>query len=302
MAISILFTAAPARADVCPLPTADAGGPYAVASGGSIQLAGTATGIVPLTFLWTVSSGSLSDPAAIDPVFTAVKTGVAVAVAVTFTATNACGSATASTTITVDPTFPPVVNPVPPISAQSGAHVVVPLSATDPNVPPQPLTFMVTQSGTPALLNLTVTSTGPSTAMLEFDAPVLACDSPPVVVTLTIIVINPDGTESIIVTTVTIFPPPDAVTITSAEYRIKKFRLDVAATSSCISPNIALMLQPYATVNGFIFDPTPLGSFTNAGNGIYTLLVVGVPQPAGAIQAKSTANGISAPFFPRVKP
>src|SRR5512140_1899764 len=216
LAIAILFIAASAMADVCIVPTADAGGPYVVAGGGTVQLAGTATGTAPLTFLWTVGSGSLSDPTVADPVFSAV--GATSPVAVTFTATNACGSATAGTTITVNDPFPMVVNPVPPISAQSGTHVVVPLSAIDPYVPPQPLTFTVTQSGTPPIGILIVTPTGPSTATLEFDTPVLPCDSPPVIVYLYFWVTDPFGNVSpTSFTTVTIYPPPDVVTITSAE-------------------------------------------------------------------------------------
>src|SRR3954469_9691106 len=76
LAAAILFTAASARAwtgtaDACLLPTVNAGGPYTAVAGGTIQLLGRATGTTPLTLLWTVGSGSLSDPSIIDPLFAA---------------------------------------------------------------------------------------------------------------------------------------------------------------------------------------------------------------------------------------
>src|SRR4051794_1033293 len=65
-----IFAAPSAMAQVIdPAPTADAGGPYTVAGGGTVQLSGTFSGAPPIILLWMVSSGSLSDPTIANPVF-----------------------------------------------------------------------------------------------------------------------------------------------------------------------------------------------------------------------------------------
>jgi hypothetical protein len=280
----------------CTAPTANAGGPYTVASGGTVALAGSATGTGPFTYLWSVTSGSLSDPTLPNPVFSAV--GAVSPVTATFAATGACGTSSVSTTITVNAALAPTVNHIPPYSLFSGAAGTIAISGTDPNVPAQALTFTVAQAGAPALLNMLVTSTGASTATLTFTAPVLPLGqvtSP--VVNLTVTATNTGGTSSASeFTTVTINPLPDVVRVTAAQYRTSKQRLDVTATSSVVSPNVTLTLQPYLTTTGTIFTP-PNGLFTNTGGGIYTITLVAVPEPAVApatpIVVRSNLNGVS---------
>src|SRR4051812_6031646 len=56
----------------CTVPSVDTGGPYTVPAGGTVQLNGSSTGTTPITFLWTVSSGSLSASNIANPVFNAI--------------------------------------------------------------------------------------------------------------------------------------------------------------------------------------------------------------------------------------
>jgi hypothetical protein len=115
-------------------------------------------------------------------------------------------------------------------------------------------------------------------------------------------------------TSVTVNPLPDVVAITSAEYRTGKQRLIINATSSVVSPNVALKLQPYLTTTGTIYNPDPaaggLGNvFTNTGGGLYLLDISGAPRPACGnaagyqtpcpstpLDVKSNLNGDSGPF------
>jgi hypothetical protein len=102
------------------------------------------------------------------------------------------------------------------------------------------------------------------------------------VVTLSITATNTGGAVSAPTsTTVTVKPIPDNITITSAQYRLSKQRLSITATSSVVSPNVVLTLQPYVTKSGVTFDPSVLGAtLTNTGAGNYTLVLVGAPEPA----------------------
>src|SRR4051812_10399077 len=281
----------------CTPATASVGGPFTVAAGGSVALSGTAGGTGPFTFAWTVSSG------AVAPANTAATTFSAVAatspVTATLTVTGACGTASASTTITVDAAQAPTVATVAPITLFAGAAGSFNVTATDPNVPAQAVTFAVAQTGAPALVNLTVTSTGPSSARVTFTAPTLPVGAPADVVSLSITATNSGGTTSAASgTTVTVNPIPDLVSIASVEYRAGKQRLIVTASSS--DPNALLFLNPYVTTTGVTFDPNPLGAgpFTDVA-GVLTLTLVGAPEPAlppaTPITVRSSSGGVSAP-------
>ena len=169
----------------------------------------------------------------------------------------------------------------------SGAPGSFTVSGTDPNVPSlTPLTFNVTQSGAPALINLTVTPTGPTSANVTFTAPTLpAGQTTNSVVNISVIATNtvgsPAGDSPPGTTTVTIKPLADAVAITNVDYRIQKTRLTITATSSA-DPTAVLTLQPYLTQNGTIFNPAQIGNvFTNLGAGAgYQIVLVGAPPPA----------------------
>ena len=289
----------------CVVPVANAGGPYTVAAGGAtITLNGTATGTGPFSFAWTASAGSFDNPALPNPVFTAPASGT---VNLTLTAFNSCGpSAPATTTLGIGTQSAPVVSPVAPITVLSGAAGSFIVSGTDPNGA-LPLRFTVTQAGTPALTVLTVVPLTSTSATVNFVAPAVPVGQvTPDVITLTITARNTVPLSSVpVTTTITVNPSPDVLFITNAEYRTGKSRLTVSATSSVISPNVNLFLNPYACAGGIsticpggTFDPATLGNtFTNSGGGLYIITLVGAPEPAvppaTPLSVRSNLNGIS---------
>ena len=90
----------------------------------------------------------------------------------------------------------------------------------------------------------------------------------------------------------------------SAEYRTGKQRLILTATSSVISPLVDMFLDPYVTTTGVVYDPNPVAGglgnvFTNNGGGLYTIVLVGAPEPAvppaTPLTVHSSLGGTSAP-------
>src|SRR5256885_10185402 len=228
----------------CTAVTVSAGGPYTVAAGGTVALAATSTGTGPITFAWTVSSGSVDAPSAANTIFSAL--GAASPVTATVTATGACGTASSSATITVDKAAAPTVATIAPLTGFSTAAASFAVSATDPNVPAQTLTFAATQTSGPALVNLTVAPLSATSATVSFTAPTLATGSPNAVITVEVVATNTGGSSSApAVATITVKPLPDAVSVTSVEYRVQKQRLIVQGTTS--DPNAILTLNPYIT-------------------------------------------------------
>jgi hypothetical protein len=291
-------TVAPFCAGALTPPSANAGAASTVASGATVNLAGTASGSTPLTLAWIQTAGpavALANATTLTPRFTAPLVALATTLTFQLTATNAAGSANSSVNITVNPAGAPIVNPIAARTINSGTPVSMTASCSDPNH--LACTFTWTQtSGTPIVLapnpqaGATVSFTvaipaGGATATLAFQ----------------IVAKNSAGVSSAPTTTsVTIVPPPDVVAITTAEYRTGKQRLILTATSSVISPTVVLTLQPYLTTTGSTFNPATLGNtFTNTGGGIYTLTLVGAPEPAlpnaTPLTAKSSAGGISPP-------
>jgi len=132
------------------------------------------------------------------------------------------------------------------------------------------------------LTGLTVTQLTPTSARVTFTAPTLPIGQTASTVNLTFTARNSAGVLSTAVnTTVTIRPIPDGILITSATYRTSKQRLTITATSTVVNANVVLSLQPYLTDAGTIFNPATLGTtFTNLGNGAYTIILVGAPRPA----------------------
>ena len=293
----------------CTPPAAFDGGPYTAAAGGSIQLNGSATGTGPFTYAWTADVGTLSSATVANPFYTAPVAGALANL--TFTVTGACGtSTTPGTTVTINSLLAPTVGHVNPIAVFSGANGSFIVTGTDPNaVPAVPLTFTVTQAGVPALTGLTVTQLTPTSARVNFTAPVLPVGQvTSSVVTLTITARN----TALLVsapefTTVTVTPIPDIVTITNAEYRTGKVRLVMTASSSVNSPNVVLKLNPYACAvpnvagappcPGGIFDPATIGNTFTLAGGVYTLTLVGAPEPAippaTPLTVTSNLNGTS---------
>jgi len=304
-------------------PVAITGGPYTAPSGGSITLNGSATTTdSPVTFLWTAAAGTFSNPNIANPVYTAPVVGGLTNVALTLTVTTCGGTGITSTNVAVNGALAPTIDHVAPLTLSSGAAGSMPVTGSDPNLPPAlPLVFASTQAGAPALNNFTVTQ-GPNPpgtgATITFNAPVLPIGQVTnVVITLTSTATNSAGLVSAPdSTTVTVTPLPDVVRVAGLleQYRINNRRLTLNATSSVVSPNVVLKLQPYVTTTGSTYNPDPAAggvgnTFTNTGGGVYTLVLNGVPEPACGnpngnvppcpskpLDIKSNLGGDSLPF------
>jgi hypothetical protein len=269
---------------ICTPVSANAGGPYSVASGGTVTLAGSATGTGPITFSWALPPvGTLSNPNIANPIYTAPIVAVATPVALSLTATNACGSSTSPGSLTINAPGAPTVNPVNPVTVVSGTGGSFLATGSDPNVPALlPLTFNVVQTSGPALIGITVTPASPTSATVSFTAPAVGVVSQ---ATLSLTATNTAGlTSSAVTVVVTINPPPvgDTVLITGSEFRTGKQRLIITATSNVAG--VTLKLQPYLTTTGAVYNPAPsaggLGDTFTFAAGVYTLDISGSPAPA----------------------
>jgi hypothetical protein len=173
-------------AQFCAPAVANAGGPYAVPSGGTVALAGSATGTLPISFAWSAASGSFSNASIANPNYTAPVVALDTPVTLTLTATNCGGASISTTTVNVSLGLAPTVSPITNQTITSGAAGSFAVIASDPNSPPgTPLTFAVSQTGTPALLALTITPTGPTTANVTYTAPVGVATPTNITVTVT---------------------------------------------------------------------------------------------------------------------
>ena len=302
-------------------PVAVTGGSYTASSGGSITLNGSAvTSDTPVTFLWTAAAGTFSNPNVATPVYTAPTVGALTNINLTLTVTTCGGTGVSSTIVAVNGASAPTVNHVPPLTLFSGAAGSMAVTGSDPNVlAAVPLFFAATQAGAPALNNFTVTQ-GPNppgtSATITFNAPVLPLGQVTTsVVNLTITATNTANLVSAPeFTSVTVTPLPDAITPTSAQYRVNNKRLIITANSSVVSPNVNLLLQSYVTITGSVYNPDPAAGgagnlFTNNGAGAYTITLNGVPEPAcgnpggnttpcptKSLDIKSNLNGDSGGF------
>ena len=271
----------------CTPAQANSGGPYTIASRGSITLAGTASGDGPFTYSWAVSGGTLTNAAVANPVFTAPSTSTGTTVTATLTVVGACGTSSSSTTITVNPAAAPTVNQIAPLTVFSGTPVQLSASAIDPAGLPVSFVFTQQANGAPTVLN-----PNPSAATAQVASGAIAngpsftlalpLGTPGVTLSFQVVATNAAGAVSAPETfTVTINPAPDVITITTAQYRTGKQRIDFTVTDSVVSPGVVLTLQPYLTDAGTIFDPSVLGNvLTNTGGGTYTMTLVGAPRPA----------------------
>lgn len=289
---------APVCASTVTPPNASAGPAVAVASGTLVTLAGSATGTTPIAFQWAQTGGplvTLSSATVSNPTFTAPMVTTPTALTFSLTATNTAGSSTASVTITVSGAAAPTVNHVAARTVGSGTPVTLTATCSDPAG--LPCTFVWTQtSGTPIVL-----APNPTTGAAVTFTVAVPGGAPSVILGFQIVATNSAGVNSVPdATTVTFTPLADAVVVTTVEYRTGKQRLIITATSSIVSPTLDLTLAPYLTATGVVFDPAVLGNlFTNTGGGIYTLTLVGAPEPAvppaTPITVQSTAGGVSPP-------
>lgn len=265
----------------CNAPVAKAGGSYTVASGGTVSLLGSATGTTPITLTWTVPAiGTLSSTSSATPVYTAPVVAVNTVVNLAVTATNACGSNTGGSTVTINAPSAPTINHIVPLTVYSGAPVSMTATGTDPGgLLPLSFSWLQTASTGPVVL-VPNPKTG---ATISFTAPILPLGQvTPDVLNFRVTTFNSAGVASAPeFTSVTVNPLPDVVTITTGQYRTSKLRLDITVTSNVVSPNVVMTLQPYLTKTGTIFNPATLGAiFTNTGAGLYSITLVGAPQPA----------------------
>jgi len=277
----------------CTPPTANAGGPYTVAFAGSVQLSGSSTGNAPFTFAWTTldNDAQLLNAGTATPTYNAAVCpsapgGVCIPGShqVQLVVSNACGTSTTQATVVINNAQTPTVNPIAPVTVFSSATGSFIVTGSDPAA--LPLTFAVVQSpavpGGPILSALTVTQLTPTSARVNFTAPVLPANQ----TTNSIVNISVTANDGLAIsppstTTVSVKPLADAVAITNVDFRIQKQRLTITATSSS-DPTAVLTLQPYLTQNGTTFNPATIGNvFTNLGAGAgYQIILVGAPPPA----------------------
>lgn len=260
------------------------GGPYSVANGGSINLSGSVNGnaSAPVTLAWTAGTiaggtdlnAKLTNAGTTQPTFNA--TGLAAGTYfLTFTASNVCGATSAATTITVQAAPVPTINPIANVTASAGA--VTTITATSNSTPTPRFTW--TQTSGPAAIAFTQApsaATATVTSSISF-TPVTAGTY-----TFRVTATNANGTSQPTNVTLTVTAATVTnLTITTAEFRTTKQRLDLSVTATDLTV-LTMTLQPYMTDTGTMFDPATLGaaSLTNTGGGIWTLTIVGAPRPA----------------------
>jgi hypothetical protein len=298
--------------------------PATAAAGTLVTLSASSGGTAPITFAFA------QDPADVPQValtvagntatFTAPGLATTTTLHFTVTATNCGGAVTTSVTVTINGAAAPTVSfaPPAPASVTSGTSFgPFTASCTDPaNL--TPCTFQWTQTaGAPILLNPNPT---PSATIGPFTVNI-APGQPAVTFQFQVIATNAVGVPSAPeLASITVNPQTDQLTLTSSTYRFSKQRLDLTATDLVVGPNVVVTLLPYlcqggASVQcpGGIFNPATLGNvFTNTGGGLYTLTLVGAPEPACnapfpggninapcamvPLQAQSTLGGVS-PLF-----
>ena len=252
----------------CVPATANAGGPYAVNSGGSIGLSGIAIGTLPITYFWTATAGTISNPSIAAPNYTAPQTAVPITPALTLTVTNCGGSSSQTVPVSVAAAGFPTVNPVPNQSVVSGSAGSFNVTGSDPNVPAAlPLTWTVSQAGAIALNSLVITSTGPTSATVSYTAPAGVVAPTPITVTVT--ATNSVGVASgPVSTTVTINPAPAVLAPVAnpvANVSVPVSSSDVALLITGSDPNV-----PARTPLTFTVTQTPAGilQFPSAGCGL----------------------------------
>jgi hypothetical protein len=273
-----------APAIVCATPTIN-GAPYSVANGASIKLSGsvTAGASTPLTLQWTAGTtaggtdlnGALSSANTTTPSFNA--TGLAAGTYnLTFTVSNACGVASDSTTITVQAAPPPTIDPIQNQTVTAGNLVT--LTASSSSLPAPTWAWSQTAGpANPALSQTPAAATASGTSQLKFTPSVAGT------YTFSVTATNANGTSSATTVTVTVTASvPTNITLNN-EYRTSKQRLIVTATSTDTTVS-SMVLQPYLTEKGTMFDPATLGAanltVSLVAPGSFTVTAVGAPPPA----------------------
>jgi hypothetical protein len=183
----------------------------------------------------------------------------------------------------------------------SGASVTLQGSATGGTAPYTFNWIMLGQvGGTPNPVTFTQNAT---TGTLTFTAPSVAAGSPAAVLTFELAVTDAAGVASAATTvTVTVNPvAADVVAITLVEYRKGKQRLTVNATSTASTavPPAVLKVQAFdAAGNPQLGTLTPQ-TMTLSG-GVYSIILVGVPQPA-TVKVTSDHGGVASSGITRLR-
>ncbi len=274
-----------APAVVCAVPTIN-GAPYSVANGGTIPLSGsvTAGASTPVTLRWTAGTsaggtnlgGALTGAGTTTPTFNA--TGLAAGTYhLTFTVSNACGVASAATTIVVQAAPKPTIAPIQNQTVTAGNLVT--LTASSSSLPAPTWVLSQTSGPTnPALSQTPSAATATGTSQLKFTPTVAGT------YTFGVTATNANGTSPATSVTVTVTASvPTNVTLTPVEYRTSKQRLIVTATSTDTTVS-SMVLLPYLTESGTMFDPATLGAanltVSLVAPGSFTVTAVGAPAPA----------------------
>jgi hypothetical protein len=278
----------------CATAAANAGGPYAANSGQTIPLAGGATGTQPITFAWTATGGAFSNASVPITNWTAPQVAASTTFSLTLTATNCGGSSSSTTTVTVAAASAPTITPIPNQTVISGAAGSFNVTASDPNVPPAtPLAFTISQAGAPALLSLTITPTGPTSATVSFTAP--AGVVAPTPITLTVTATNTIGIATSAVATVTINPAPviqPPVVNPVAAVSVPVSSSDVSILITGTDPNV-----PARTPLLFTVTQTPAGTLLFPSGGCALGVVQGnlCVTPSGPTSAAVSFNAPATP-------
>jgi hypothetical protein len=189
---------------------------------------------------------------------------------------NSAGSANTSVNVAVILDLP-IVNHIPAQTVNSGQLVTMTATGADPAS--LPLTFTWTQTNNPPNVNPQVAfNPNPFSGSTIIFTPTLPIGAPGVTYNFTVVARNSAGVSSAPeFTSVTVNPLADTLTITNAEFRTGKVRLDLSVTSNIVSPSVTLSLDSYLANDGTtVTGPFPL---TNTGGGIYTLTLVGSKPP-----------------------
>ena len=286
----------------CTPPTASAGSNFSIASGTkAVVLNGMATGSGTLIYLWTPPPGITLTPSAtvLTPSFDAPAYSPAAANTYPFTLNvTGCNGLSVSSSVTVTVTAPlagtpPVVAAIAPQTATSGKTVILTPVATGGTTP---LKYNWTQSSGVGQA-FTVSATNPAAIEVTH---LLANNQ----VTNDVLVYTVVATDSInamsapVPATITYKPVPDIETVTTATYSIGKQKLTLIITCSVINPALLLKLTPYKTTSGATFDPATTGNtfVTNGTNGVYTLILSGVPEPGTTVNVISNIGGTTGSF------
>jgi hypothetical protein len=278
---------------ICAPAAANAGGPYGASSGATILLSGGATGTVPITFAWTATGGTFSNPNLPVTNWTAPQVAVSTTFSLTLTATNCGGSSSSTTTVTVAAASAPTLNPIPNQSVASGAAGSFTVTGSDPNVPPAtPFTWTVSQAGAPALLSLAI-APSPTSAIVSFTAPsgVLV----PTPITVTVSATNTIGLTTSVSTTVTITPPvpilpPVVNPVAATSVPVNSSDVSILITGS--DPNV-----PAQTPLLFTVTQTPAGTlqFPSAGCALGVVQGNLCVTPSGPTSATISFNAPATP-------